>query len=92
MYENIGSKIKGLASVSGCILLIAGVIAWLVIIANDSPYDNLIGWLCLAAGVLGFIGSWVLYGFGLLVEDINALRCHVCGDEQSDDPIYNGNT
>ena len=73
MYDHIGSKIKVLACISGWIFLIAGVITWFVFIVNDSPYDDFIGWICLPAGVLSFIGSWVLYGFGEHIEDTKAL-------------------
>ena len=78
MYTNIGGKIKGLACVSGWIFLIGGVIAWLAFIFSDYEF---VGWICLPAGVLNFIGSWALYGFGQLIEDVSVLRARTSAQE-----------
>lgn len=85
MYSDVGKKIMGLAKVCGWICLIAGVIAWLILITNgyDSYYsgyhyyieeDDIFGWLSLIVGVLGYISSWITYGFGQVVDDVHAMR------------------
>jgi len=83
MYSNIGSKIKGLAVVSAWVGIIASVIIGILIIQGSfSPYFNTI-----AKGTVGFIGflviicgslsswvfSWVLYGFGDLIEEVKEI-------------------
>lgn len=88
MYDgSTGATIQVLALVLRWVFLAGGLIAWIALLAVDLVVG---GWLALLGGALGFIGSWVLYGFGLLVEDVNALRCHVCGNEQPKKPIYTG--
>lgn len=74
MYKNVGKKIMVLAQVCGWTCLIAGVIAWLYFLCNDYSRDNYIGWICLAAAVIGLVSSWPLYGFGQIVDDVNAMR------------------
>ena len=86
MYDNIGEKIKGLAKVIGILLLIAGIIAWFILITNTYEYrgyeryvkaDDYIGWISLVAGVFSYISSWFLYGFGQLIEDTATICQHV---------------
>ncbi len=36
--------------------------------------DDVWAWVALVAGVLGFISSWIAYGFGQIVDDIHAMR------------------
>ena len=73
MYNNVGGKIKGIASVCGWISLIAGAITWIILIANGRKSDNIWGWVALIYGVASFLSSWVIYGFGQLVEDIRTI-------------------
>ena len=42
------------------------------VVANTA--NDLLGWISLIAGVFGFCFSWVLYGFGELVDDIGSIR------------------
>ena len=80
MFDNIGSKIKGFAK----------VIAWLGIILSF-----IIGLLSIATGgilviVIGsassWVGSFVLYGFGQLVENSDKLVNHFIPEEKM--PVY----
>jgi len=76
MYEDIGRKIQRLAQILGWIMLIGGAIAWISYLA-DGDYEhrnNWIGWVCLVGGLLSYVSSWFIYGFGQLVDDVNALR------------------
>lgn len=69
MYQNIGGKIKALACILGWLLCIAGVITWLVLLGESAG----LAWGCLIGGVLSLCGSWILYGFGQLVENVQKL-------------------
>lgn len=74
MYKNVGKKIMVLAQVFGWVCLIAGAIVFIQSIPayynGPEPY----GWISLAAGVVGFLCSWPLFGFGQIVDDVNAMR------------------
>ena len=72
MYSNIGKKIKGLAIVLGCLLLVAGVIAFVLLVGNYR--HRITAFCCLGGGILSFFMSWFAYGFGQLVEDTRAIR------------------
>lgn len=88
MYSNIGSKIKTLAKVIGVLLAVSGVVAWIYFITNTYNYysygnpvekrllttDDLIGWISLICGLLGFCSSWLIFGFGQLVEDVSKFK------------------
>lgn len=75
MYKNVGSKIQVMGQVIGWLLLIVGIILWIFkCIISGYRGDALIGWISLAAGVVGFFSSWILYAFGQIVNDIHALR------------------
>lgn len=68
-YANIGEKIKGLAMVLCIIEIIASVIYGIAIMSNDADMV-LYGIIVVILGpVLSWISSWVLYGFGQLVEN-----------------------
>ncbi|MBR4120296.1 MAG: hypothetical protein IKT95_00910 [Spirochaetales bacterium] len=72
MFENIGGKIKGLAKVICWIGIICCVIIGIIAISED---DGLAGVIIIVAGsLLSWVGSFVLYGFGELVENSSAIR------------------
>ena len=74
MYKNIGKKLMGLAGTLFAIEAIVFVGAGIVILFSRS---SLIG-IGIAAIVLGpflaWIGSWLLYAFGQMVDDLHELR------------------
>ena len=74
MYDNIGRKIKGLAVASAILMIIASVIGGIWIMSFD--YDwFLVGLLVMVMGsLLGWISSWILYGFGELIENTTELK------------------
>lgn len=84
MYNDIGKKIQILGRILGWTLLIVGCLAWLILLTNGytSDYgryfyersDDIWGWVSLVIGVMGFISSWFICGFGQLVDDVHALR------------------
>ena len=68
LYENIGSKIKNLAKWIFVIAAIGAVITGLVLLFTDEDLI-LYGLLTLVCGpIVAYIGSWILYAFGELVE------------------------
>ncbi len=91
MYSNIGQKIKKIGIVLGCLLLTIGIIAWFYLITNGSSRsakeDDVNGWLALLMGILGFVLSWFIYGFGKLVEDVGAIRQHLESANRTDTPV-----
>jgi len=73
MFENIGSKIKAVAKVVCWIGIIASIIIGIVLIAQDEDMA-FVGFLVMALGSLGsWIGSFMTYGFGQLVENSDIL-------------------
>ena len=70
MYENIGSKIKGLAKTLFIIEAIVGVISGIVI--ASTVWDGVvIGILVMVvAPILAWASSLVLYGFGELIDKV----------------------
>ena len=74
LYENIGSKIKNWAKWIFVIEAIGAVITGLVLLFTDE-YLILYGLLTLVCGpIVAYVGSWILYAFGELVEDVHAIR------------------
>lgn len=76
MYTKIGKKIQILAEVCGILCLITSAFALIFVLAfviNEAEM-SISAFSVVIGGVVGFIGSWPLYGFGQLVEDVSALR------------------
>lgn len=68
MFTNIGGKIKALAKVQCWIGIVASIIFGMIMIA-EIPYEGIIGLLIMIIGsFLSWISSFVLYGFGELIE------------------------
>ena len=89
MFDNIGHKIQKLAKVLCWIGIIFWVIKGIALIStlsmthkltgsyvtSSSAADVLVSAVTIIAGVLlSWIGSFLLYGFGQLVEDTHAIR------------------
>ena len=70
MYENIGSKIKGLAKATFIVESIAAVITSITLMATDSDMI-LVGLLAMVGGpIVAWVSSWILYGFGELIDKV----------------------
>ena len=70
MFDNIGSKIKTLAKVVCWIGIIGSIIAGIAMIATMGSVGVLPGLLTIVLGaLLSWVGSFVLYGFGEMVEN-----------------------
>ena len=75
MYSDVGKKIMGLAKVCSWIIFISSIIICLCYIIDGwGWYIDPLAWIWLGIGVLSFIASWPLYGFGQLVDDVHAMR------------------
>ena len=77
LYENIGGKIKNWAKWIFIVEAIGSVVAAIVVPAASGDPDDFI-WLSALLIVFGplvaWVGSWLLYAFGEMVEDIHARR------------------
>lgn len=81
MYDNIGGKIKVLAKVIFIIEAIAAAITGIALMATDE-YLLPIGFLVMIAGpIVAWISSWLLYGFGELIEKTCQIERNTRGDE-----------
>ena len=72
MYDNIGGKLKTLAKVQFWIAAIASAIAGIVMLVSEMVLGLL---FLLGVPVIAWVASWLLYGFGELVEKV----CHIEG-------------
>ena len=71
MFDNIGGKIKGLASFLTWIGIIASVITGIIFIADDAGG---MGFLLIILGPLAsWLSSLLLYGFGELIENTSII-------------------
>ena len=75
LYENIGSKIKNWAKWMFIIEAIGAIITGFVLLIDWGFED---GWWALFiiffGPIVALVGSWILYAFGELVEDVHAIR------------------
>ena len=80
----------GLAQAAGWIAIIAGIINALVYLLDDIKANDILALVSLIAGVVGYVATWVLYGFGQLVDDIHAMRSntHINAMNPGNKPQY----
>ena len=82
MYDNIGEKIKGLAIAFFIVEAIAAVIAGIALMAIDEDLI-LFGALTLIVGpVVAWVSSWLLYGFGELIDKTCDIERNTRGGER----------
>ena len=85
MFNNIGGKIKVLAKVLCWVGIIVSVLVGIILIASAAGGSGYSGFTDSATIVLGiltiivgsissWVGSFVLYGFGELVENSSAIK------------------
>ena len=86
MYDRIGGKIKGLAKALFIVTAIAEVITGFAIIANDEDMI-LLGFLVIVVGpIIAWISSWLLYGFGELIDKVSEIALFTGGNESNFEP------
>lgn len=82
MYDNIGGKIKGLAKAIFIVEAIAVVITGIALMAFDGDMIPL-GLLVMVVGPLvAWVSSWLLYGFGELVDKTCDIARNTHGGER----------
>jgi len=77
MYSNIGDKVCKAAKICGFIGIIAavvGLVCLFVAIANSEDVLFIVGPALAVLGVACLIGSWPLYAFGQITNDVHAMR------------------
>ena len=73
MFDNIGSKIKTVASTLTVIGIVLSIISGLIVLL-DGEISGL--FMMIFGSLLSWLGSFLLYGFGQLVENSDKiLRC-----------------
>lgn len=89
MFDDIGDKIKTSSQVLCWLGIIASIIYAIIIFVNSGDYydddvSSLIGWIYLIIVPLGCLfSSWLLYGFGELINKISILERHFCSNSES---------
>ena len=73
MFDNIGGKIKGVAKVTCWIGIIASVISGLVMMIDDEDMIAIALLTILVGALASWVGSFMVYGFGQLVENSDTL-------------------
>ena len=77
LYKNIGGKIKSWAKWIFIAEAIGAIMSG-VALFSKAEYDEifvLYGFLTIILGpIVAWVGSWILYAFGQLVEDVHAMR------------------
>ncbi|MDD2647828.1 MAG: hypothetical protein PHI27_08700 [Eubacteriales bacterium] len=80
MFDNIGGKIKSLAKIVAWIGIICSVIVGVIgmfqpVAAFGTNINGILpGVIVIVIGALSsWIGSWVMYGFGQLIENTDKL-------------------
>ena len=83
LYTDIGKKIKNWAKWIFIIEAIVAIIAGFVLMVEDK---DLIGYglLTLVCGpIVAWIGSWLLYAFGQITDDLHAMRNKECPSKKA---------
>lgn len=82
MFDNIGGKIKGLATAVTVIGIISSIICGIFLLAEE---EALLGIVVGAAGsFVSWISSFVLYGFGQLVENSDIIARYITYDKSDE--------
>lgn len=85
MFNNIGGKIKALASLFTWIGIIISLVIGLLFIFADSN-GVVIGILIIVIGsLLSWISSWLLYGFGDLIENSSIIARKLSPEDFEDE-------
>lgn len=86
LYTDIGGKLKGLAKGFFICGTIAAAIGAFLLVVED--IDMLLyGVLLLVGGALGaWFFSWLIYGFGEVIDNLDALAYNTYHDDDGDTP------
>ena len=87
MYQKIGKKIMDLVQGSLIITIVACVILELIIIV-EAPELWVYGLIIFSVVCcVSYVNTWVLYGFGQLIDDVNAIRRNTEKADDYDDEL-----
>lgn len=87
MYNNIGDKIKGGAIVIAIIEAAIAFVSGIMIVAELSAA---IGIIVMIVGIfIAYISSWLLYGFGELIQKTCDISNAVCGTKVNGQVLKN---
>lgn len=77
MFQDIECKIKGLAKILASVGIVAAIVGIILIFSDDGFYAPLVlsGVALLVLGVIVFFSSWLVYGFGQLIENTRPNAC-----------------
>lgn len=68
LYADIGKKIKGFAKWSFIVEAIGAFVAGLILLIDEFILLGLL--LMLLGPIVAFVGSWILYGFGEIIDKL----------------------
>ena len=78
LYENIGRKIMVLAMVTAIAGAVVSLLLGAVMCAGGTDSGMIAGVICVIFGPIGsWISSFLLYGFGKHIDDVQAIRKEV---------------
>lgn len=85
LFDNIGRKLQTLAKILFVVGIIASIVYALILFRASFGNDALVlGVLVLVGGILGsLISSWLLHGFGEIVENSEKNTYYLCELEKS---------
>lgn len=79
MYNNIGKKIKGLAKATFIIVTVICVLAGIGLMLSDEDLIAIGILTMIICPLIAWISSWVLYGFGELVDKVCDIELNTRG-------------
>ena len=82
MYDNIGSKIKTLALIAAIVESVIAVIAGIALVFSESNMAILGIFLIFLVPFVAFASSWLIYGFGELIEKVSYIAQRLRDGEQ----------
>ena len=77
MYANIGDKVCKVAKFCGFIgivVAVVGLVCLFIAIAESEDVLFIVGPVLAVLGIACLIGSWPLYAFGQITNDVHAMR------------------
>lgn len=87
MFDNIGEKIKSLAVIVcriGIIVYILAAITMMIIGTNSYDGEAITAWgviVLIAGPLLSIANSFIIYGFGELIEKVCIIERNICGEK-----------
>jgi len=87
-YHHIGSKIKTLAVATFIIELIVSIIGGIIMIASEEEELVIAGLISMCVGsLLGWISSWLLYGYGEVIDKVSSIDQKLCAAQKIPAPV-----